>query len=426
MSDNFSKIDDLINYIENSPTAWHAVEELKKKLQALSFIELREKERWDLKPGQKYFVVRNGSSICAFITPTSVPEKALVVGAHTDSPALKIKPNGEYCQENVTMLSVEIYGGPLLSSWLNRDLMIAGKVVYADAQDNITHRLVHFPDHLVTIPQLAIHLDRNVNDQGPALNKQLHLNAVAALNFQGENYLKTLLSSVVKTDNILSTELFLVPFEKPQRLGFQKEMIASYRFDNLGSAHAAIDGLISESSPKDHSIKMVMFWDHEEIGSNTTNGAGSPFFMNTLERILLSYNQNREDLHRVIDQSICLSIDQAHALHPNYKDKHDPKHAPLLGKGIVIKHNAQQRYATSSETEAVVVQLCQKHQIPYQKFVSRNDVGCGSTIGPIHATITGMKCVDLGSPQLSMHSCRELAACDDHLAMCSLTKAFFE
>ncbi|MEC7839715.1 MAG: M18 family aminopeptidase [Chlamydiota bacterium] len=418
-------IEDLISFLDGSPTAWHAIDNCKKKLKALDFTELKESERWEISPGGKYYITRNGTSIFAFIAPTSAPTEAIIAAAHTDSPALKIKSNAEYKHENMTMLGTDVYGGPLLSSWLNRDLMITGRVVFSNSNEALETKLIALEEFPVTIPQLAIHLDRGVNEKGPALNKQTHLDALAAVNYEGDSFLMDIIQKEVGSNNILGHDLFLCPIEKAKRLGYNKELLATYRFDNLGSAHAALTGITDSIEPAKNTIKAIVLWDSEEIGSATAQGAESPFFTDCLERITLSYGLDREDYFRLISNSLCLSIDQAHALHPNYPDKHDSQHAPLLGKGIVIKYNAQQKYATDADTEAVVQFICQKENIPFQKFICRGDIPCGSTIGPLHASATGMKTVDLGLPQLSMHSVRELGACDDHISMCHFISVFF-
>lgn len=425
-------IDEWIDFLNAAPTAWHAVEYIQNTLQKAGFELLDESTKWRLKPGGKYLVQRNGSTLAAFVLPTHAPVKAHVVGSHTDSPGFKLKPQPEFLKENMLMLGLEIYGGPLLSSWLNRDLGIAGRVVVEDKKGNLHEKLVRIEDHPVVIPQLAIHLDRNVNDSGLVLNKQEHLAALAALDIKPDkktgttHYLEGLLKKQFSFATCLGHELFVYPLEPAKRVGHDKEMLASYRVDNLGSAHAAFKGLL-EGAKKPHKdlLRMAVFWDNEEIGSNTSQGAGSPFLPYTLERICLSLKLDREDLFRLVSQSLCLSVDFGHALHPNYPEKHEPRHLLLMNKGIAIKTNAQQRYASDAKSVSEIVSLCRKHKIPYQKFVARNDIPSGTTIGPIHANLTGMPTLDIGCAQLSMHSARELASCADHLSLCKLLGEFF-
>ncbi|MEM1282957.1 MAG: M18 family aminopeptidase [Chlamydiota bacterium] len=418
-------ISDLVSFLDRSPTAWHATELSEKMLQEQGFQKVHEKDSWDLRPGTAYYVVRNETSLCAFITPNKPPVSARVAAAHSDSPALKIKPQGEYQQENMKMLDVEVYGGPLLTSWLNRDLGIAGSVVVKESSGAVVRKTVTLDDAVVTIPQLAVHLDRQVNEKGLVLNRQDHLSAIASINDYNGSFIEGQLRKKVGSfKELLGFDLFLYPLEPAKYIGPNQEMLASYRYDNLGSAHACLTGLFGALTPSDETLKMVVIWDHEEVGSSTANGAASPFFRDTLDRIMLHLSGATEDVYRILSESFCLSVDQAHALHPNYPSRHDPRHAPLLGKGVTIKHNAQQRYATNAIGQAMVKELCQKNGIDFQEFVSRGDMPCGSTIGPIHATATGMKTVDVGCPQLSMHGARELSACSDHLSMSLLVQAF--
>jgi aspartyl aminopeptidase len=300
-------------------------------------------------------------------------------------------------------------------------------VILLDKNEKVIERLVHFKNHSLIIPQLAIHLDRGVNENGLLLNKQEQLSALAAIDFSKE--FPSLIDSLLKEQGdyklLLGSDLFLVPLEKAELLGFKNELIAAYRLDNLESVYAALTGVLQSADDAPGLLKMAVFWDNEEIGSETAQGAGSPFFPQTLERITLSLNMDRESYFRLLSQSLCISIDMAHALHPNHNDKHDPRHAPLLGNGIVLKCNAQQRYASDARSIRPIVEICHAHQLPLQKFVTRSDIPCGTTIGPIHASLTGIPTVDIGCPQLSMHSIREIAAIEDHLTMIKFVTAFF-
>jgi len=418
-------IDNLLSLFNRAPTAWHAVAEISESLKKRGFTELFEGDSWKLEAGKAYFVSRNGSSLIAFVTPKKTPKKAHIAAAHTDSPALKLKPRAEYRHENMTMLGVEVYGGPLLNSWLNRDLGIAGRVAIEDEDGKMQLALVDLRRHPVIVPQLAIHLDRKIGEQGLQLDKQKHLSALAALDDKGPApYLERCLAEVLTFKSLYSHDLFLFPLEEARLVGAHGQMIASYRYDNLGSSHAAIEGLLGAMEPDESLLKCAVLWDNEEVGSATAHGAASPFLEHALERAVLALGYEREDYLRMLSQSLCLSIDQAHALHPNYPERHDPQHGPLLGEGIVIKHNAQKRYASDADTAGFIAALCKHHRISFQDFISRGDIPCGSTIGPIHASRTGIATVDVGCPQLSMHACRELAAVEDHLSMCRLSTAF--
>lgn len=415
-------IQDLLHFLDDSPTAWHAVDAIKAKLDKAGYQELQEGDSWKITPGGSYYVVRHGSSLCAFQMPSSKPLKAHLIGTHTDSPSFKLKPNAEYVKENMLLLGTEVYGSPILSSWFNRDLGIAGRIFYLDKKGNKKESLVRLDDYPLTIPQLAQHLDRNVTE-GLTINKQDHLAVIASINPSGPR-LQDILKKKLKADVILSGDLFLYPLERASLIGFEQELFASYRIDNLESAHAALQALLTHKKPHKNTLRLVAFWDHEEVGSTSTQGAVSTFLPQVLERIALNSKLTRDDYLQFVNRSFCISVDLAHALHPNYPEKHEPHHRPSLGKGIVIKSNAQQRYASNAHSISVIVEICLKNKIPYQYFVSRNDMPCGSTIGPITASATGIPTVDIGSPQLSMHSCRELASCQDHLSMIKLLTHF--
>lgn len=416
-----------LNFLDNSPTAWHAVANCAGNLIGQGFKELKEQDSWHLKPGGQYFVTRNGSSICAFVVPTGNPAVARVIASHTDSPALKLKPNAEFYKENMIMLGLEAYGSPILGSWLNRDLGIGGRVVFVNKKGQVEEKLVRFEEFPVVIPQLAIHLDREVNEKGVVLNKQEHLAALAGVKIPGKTtFLERMLKKNVAMKELLSVDLFLYPLEKARLIGEGGKLISSYRIDSLDSVFAALKALADSKKPHETLLKMIVLWDNEEIGSNTAQGAASPFLPTVIERIMLALKLSREEYLRLLSQSQCASVDLAHALHPNYPEKHEPRHLALLNHGIVIKSNAQHRYASDARSSAQVVDICRKNDIPYQLYVSRGDIPCGTTVGPINAHSTGMSTFDVGCAQLSMHSCREVMGVQDHLSMVRLLKHFLE
>lgn len=386
-----------------------------------------ENSRWEISPGNKYIAVRNGTSLCAFCTPRRMPTKIRLLASHTDSPGLKLRPRAEIARHNAILLGVEVYGSPLLTSWLNRDLGIAGSVLFRNSKGELEESLVKIDKTPVTIPQLAVHLDREVNDKGLQLNRQEHLNAIAAI---GETeferpFLETLLREDLELEQLIAHDLFLYPLEKSRLIGYKESLLAGYRIDSLASVHAALTALLHESEPHQDELKMAVFWDHEEVGSQSSQGAGSTFFAETAERILNCLGGTREDYFLMLNNSLCLSIDLAHALHPNYAERHDPRHMPYLGQGVVLKSNAQQKYATNARTLKPIFSAAGMDQLHLQHFSSRGDMPCGSTIGPIHACQTGMPTADIGCGQLSMHSCRELMACQDHLDLCQLLENIF-
>ncbi len=416
----------LPDFLHHSPTAWHAVEHLEKTLKKNGLEKLDEAEEWKLRPGKGYFVTRNGSSLIGFILPKKTPSYAHICASHTDSPALKLKPNSAYIKEETLMVATDVYGAPLLSSWLNRDLGIAGRVITLNKKGHPSEILVNATHAPLVIPQLAIHLDREVNTKGLILNKQEHLSAIAAIGSKSEKEAKNYLNRLLGLDPILSSDLFLYPLEAPKFLSFDKELLSAYRLDSLESVHAITTAFIANLQPLQTGIKMCVFWDNEEIGSETAYGAASPFFSETLERIFLSLNLTRQDYLRITSASLCVSVDLAHAINPNYSDKHEPHHKVHLGKGVVIKHSAQHRYASDARTAGYIKALCKKARVACQDVIGRADITSGSTIGPIHANSTGMPTVDIGTPQLSMHSAREVISMKDHKSMIALLQAFYK
>ena len=416
-------LEDFKAFLDASPTSWHAVKEISERLAIREFQPLNEEEKWTLKPGGRYFVIRGGA-LCAFCLPEKSPEQAILLASHTDSPALKLKPLPVYQSENMLQLGVEVYGAPLFHSWLNRDLVIAGRVVITCENGEPEERLVHLDDAPLFIPSLAIHLDKEVNEKGLLLNKQEHLSPIVGLtdekNVGSLSTLEKLLRRHLSFHSLLSFELFLVSAESARFMGAEEEMLASYRLDNLASVHASLSALGRIEKPSDHLIQMGLFWDSEEIGSASREGASSPFLNDIFQRIGLSLNQSIEEVILIKNRSLCVSIDMAHALNPNYPKKNEPHHTPLLSKGISLKYNADQKYASNALSAAVIVQACKELNLPYQPYVARSDLPCGSTVGPIVAKTTGINTVDIGCPQLSMHALREVMATQDYLDMTRL------
>lgn len=406
-------------FLDSSPTSWHAVKEMGDRLALRDFHPLNEGEKWDLELGEKYFVAKGGA-LCAFALPAMKPTQAMIFASHTDSPALKLKPNPAYKNANMIQYGVEVYGGALINSWLNRDLGLAGRVVVTNQAGEPEERLVHLDDALVFIPQLAIHLDREVNEKGLHLNKQDHLNPIVGLSDESQDVLEKLLRRHLSFHSLLSFDLFLVPHEPARFVGLENEMIASYRIDNLAGVHAALSAIGFLDKPAHQRLQMALFWDHEEIGSKSNEGAASPFLNQILERIAFSLKINPEELLLLKNKSLCVSVDMSHALNPNYPKKYEPHHSPLLGKGIILKYNADQKYASNALSAAIVVHACKVLNLPYQSYVCRSDLPCGSTVGPIVSQSTGINTVDIGCPQLSMHSIREVIAAKDYLDMVKL------
>lgn len=421
----------LLELIDASPTPFHATSELAALLKAEGFTEVREADTWSLKKGGRYYVTRNDSSLVAFVMGSKPAEQAgfKMIGAHTDSPNLRLKPNPVYQKSGYVQLGVEVYGGVLLTTWTDRDLSLAGRVVLKSKKGVPVSRLLKINRPLLRIPQLAIHLNREVNEKGLQLNMQTHLPPIlqmAEKNLSSENVLKKLVSRELrcKAEEIVSFDLALYDVQDSTFAGPNNEFVFAPRLDNLASCHAATLGLL-EASKQDSATRVLVFYDHEEVGSETAQGGGSPFLKDALERMVMDSAKPREALMRALAQSIFISADMAHAVHPNYADKHEGQHLPLINAGPVIKTNAGQRYATEGVSSAHFELLCRRAGVNVQKFVVRSDMGCGSTIGPITAANLGVRTVDVGNPMLSMHSIREMAGSQDHGDMIQVFKEYF-
>lgn len=407
-----SKLDTgkFLDFLNASPTPFHATREMIGLLDESGYLKLDESESWSLKPGNKYWVSRNDSSLIAFQLPASpVIETGLtLIGAHTDSPCLKLKPLPEKNSEDYFQTGVEVYGGALLNPWFDRDLSLAGRISYADNNDRLKCGLINLMQPVAVIPSLAIHLDREVNKQR-CINAQLHLPPLWFQQKKNKGDFRELLKKIVKKQSllkgvskILDFDLYYYDTQAAAITGLNHEFIAGARLDNLLSCYVGLQSLLNAAPSKG---ALLVCTDHEEIGSQSACGANGPFLRNVLQRI----GQNEENTQRLIHHSILISVDNAHAVHPNFADKHDPQHKPQLNQGPVIKVNANQRYATNSQTAAWFRHVCQNNAIPVQTIAVRSDMACGSTIGPITAANVGLKTVDVGVAQLAMHSIRELA-----------------
>lgn len=425
--------EDLVAYLNASPTPWHAVTETVRRLRAAGYRELHEEDDWKLAPGDKVFVVRAGSTIAALeIGERGLDETgARVVGAHTDSPNLRVKPNAQLKRQGQFQLGVEVYGGVLLHTWLDRDLALAGRVLVRDG-NAIGARLLRFPKAIGRVPSLAIHLDRSVNTEGLVVNPQNHLPPVLALESSGAFDLKEELAkqleaegSGVSASAIVGYDLCFFDAQPSARIGLRGDYVVSGRLDNLASCHAAVRALLG-APPAPQTTRGFVLYDHEECGSQSAQGAQSPFLRTVLERLALAHPKaGASPIHRMLARSFLISADMAHAIHPNYADKHEPNHQPQLGAGPVVKSNVNQRYATDGESAARFDLWCDEAGVKPQRFVTRTDLACGTTIGPITAAMTGMRVVDVGNPMLSMHSSRETCAAADVPKMIAVLSAFF-
>jgi len=422
---------DLMDFIGLSPTPFHAVEGMIYKLECAGYRRLYEADSWQLEPAQGYYVTRNDSSIIAFkLGEDPVSHGINMVGAHTDSPCLKVKPEPDMFKKGYYQLGVEVYGGALLNPWFDRDLSLAGRVNYIDEDGELDSVLINFEDAVAIIPSLAIHLDREANKKH-SINSQTDIPPVLLKLPHSEKKnkpsFKDILLHKIKDDTgaieVLDFELSFYDVQPPAYVGLHQDFIASARLDNLLSCYVGLMAMTETGNPTGNmASKLLVCTDHEEVGSASACGAQGPFLQSVLERIA----GNHENTVRMIDKSMMISADNAHALHPNFTDKHDGNHGPEINQGPVIKTNANQRYATNSDTSAIFKQLCKKADVPVQSFVVRTDMACGSTIGPITASETGVKTLDVGVPTFAMHSIRELAGRWDAYYLFRVLKEFYQ
>lgn len=432
MSDELTFAEELIDFIYESPSAFHAVESVKSILDKKGFSELKEEEKWNLKKGSKYYVTKNNSAIFAFAVGTgNIEEEGFkIIGAHTDSPSFRIKPNPEMVAENTYVkLNTEVYGGPILNTWMDRPLGVAGRVTLRSENPLYpVNKLVNINRPIMIIPNLAIHMNRDVN-KGVELNRQKDVLPLLSLvndEMEKGNYLLNTVAKELKVEakDIIDFDLFLYEFEKGSIVGLNNEFISTGRLDDLAMVHAGITALTKVENVK--ATNVMACFDNEEVGSTTKQGAHSPLLAKLLERIALSLGKDREDFFRALSKSFMISGDLAHAVHPNYPEKADPINRPLINKGPVIKVAANQSYTTDSNSDAVYEEICRIAGVPVQKFVNRSDAPGGSTIGPISSTQLDIRCVDMGTPIFGMHSIRELGGVMDHTYVAKSFEEFYK
>lgn len=419
---------DLLDFIDASPSPWHAVQSTETRLRAQGFLALDERERWKLQIGGQYFVVRGGASIIAFIVGQE-PEKVAyrIIGAHTDSPGLRLKPHAAHGADGLLRLGVEVYGSPILATFTDRDLSLAGRI-NVRAGNGFATRLLRVEEPLLRLPNLPIHMNREVNEQGLKLHKQnelpLLMGVCAEGREAGEQFRSYLAAALdVAAGDILTWELNAYDTQKGSFWGVEQEFIANGQLDNLASCHAALSALLATATPQ--STCICAFFDHEEVGSESAAGAGGSFVADVLQRLALATGVDAEAQRCALARSFFISADMAHAYHPNFPAAYEPCHRVMVNAGPVIKSNANQRYSTSAETAARFIALCEQADVPYQQYSHRTDLGCGSTIGPLVAARLGIASVDVGAPMWAMHSIRESAGVRDHGYMIAALRAAF-
>jgi aspartyl aminopeptidase len=407
---------DLCDFVAASPSSHHAAAEVARRLSAAGFVEQEETGPWAAGSG---YVVRDGAVI-AWRLPAdargTTPYR--IVGAHTDSPTFKLKPHPDFTTAGWQQLGMEVYGGPLLNSWLDRELGLAGRLVLTGGRDRLVRT-----GAIMRIPQLAVHLDRSVNEEGLRLDRQQHLTPIWSVGRRDLRILDAFATQAgAAAEDLLAWDVVAYDTAAPVIFGGRQEFLASGRLDNLSGVHAGLTALLAAEPGE--AITVLAAFDHEEVGSQTRSGAAGPFLSDVLGRIGTSLGGTVDDWHRACARSLCISIDAGHAVHPNYTGRHDPVNQPMLGGGPLLKINANQRYATDAVGAAAWYRACATAGVHTQEFVSNNAIPCGSTIGPITATELGIRTIDVGLPVLSMHSARELAGTTDPLSLTRAAAAF--
>lgn len=411
---NADRLTRLCDFLRRSPTPWHATQAMAERLEKAGFQRLEETASWQLAAGQRYYVTRNDSSIIAFQLPSGVLKDLRMLGAHTDSPGLRLKPNATQYSAGWLQLGIQVYGGVLLAPWFDRDLGLAGRVHVRHTDGRMESVLLNVDRPIAMVPSLAIHMDRDVN-AGRAINPQTQMAPVLLQSDSAK--LADLLATWLDEEHgmrgvdVVDFELGFYDVQPPSLVGVKQELVASARLDNLLSCFIGLEALL-ESDGRQGALLVAN--DHEEVGSASACGAQGPFLGDVLKRINGQVGGGSEEsLIQLIQSSLMISCDNAHGLHPNFRDKHDERHGPAINGGPVIKVNASQRYATNSVTGALFRDVCREADVPVQSFVTRADMGCGSTIGPITATEVGVPTLDIGVPQWAMHSIRETAGTRD-------------
>ncbi len=414
--------ENLMRFLRACPSVFHVVAELKRELRENGFTPLEESEPWDLKPGGKYFVSRNSSSLISFVLPTAAPDCFHIIASHSDSPCFKVKPGPAIPAEGgLLKLNVEKYGGSIETSWFDRPLSLAGRVLL-DLGDRLEERLVAFDRDLLMIPSLAVHLTRGSSETGKPVNIQTDMLPVLGSGKDAELLRRMLAGELsVRQEQILSADLFLYNRAAPTLWGAEREFLSAPKLDDLECCYCSFLGLLNTQPSDAGRVAVHCVFDSEEVGSKTRQGADSTFLSGTLARIC----PDPEALRRIAAGSFLISADNAHAVHPNYAQMSDPVNRPALNRGIVIKYQAEQRYATDAVSAAILKKICLKHDIPFQEFTNRSDLIGGSTLGKLSIAHVPLRTVDIGLPQLAMHSCFETAGAADPEALVRLSEAFY-
>jgi aspartyl aminopeptidase len=419
------RIKDLLDFLAGGNSRFPASREISRRLDAAGFEELQEADSFKLKKGGRYYIRRMDTAIIAFIVGSKKLAESgfYLASSHIDSPALKLKPASQKLDHELCRIGVEVYGGPIVRTWIDRELGISGRVIIRNKKAYESH-VIDLKQPVAIIPNAAIHMNRELNS-GFEYNKQTHLQAILSVEKHEGDPLKSLVAKHVKVKeaDVQEMDLYLYDYQKPSLIGMEGEMIVSGRLDNLAMTHAILQGLIDSGKPAHTSVGV--FYDHEEIGSRSPQGAFSSLLGEVLERIALCRGDSREDFYRALRNSFMISADMAHAYHPAYAEKYDADYSPKMNRGPVIKRNANLSYASTADSSLRFIDLCSKAKVKHQEFLVRSDMPCGSTVGPIVAANLGLNSVDIGNPMWAMHSVRETAGVKDHLDLIAVLKTYF-
>ncbi|MFV8835418.1 M18 family aminopeptidase [Aquisalimonas sp.] len=424
---------ELLDFIGRSPSPWHAVAQMTERLERAGFTRLYEDGQWSLERGRGYYVIRDDSTIGAFRLGGGSPVEAgyRIIGAHTDSPGFRVKPSGSQSRSGHASVDVEVYGGPILATFADRDLALAGRVMVRDRETgDVQSHLFHSGKPVVRLPNAAIHLNRQVNQEGLRFQQHDELSLVIGTlhdELPAEDAFRRHLATNLgcQAEDVLAWELAVADTQPGSFCGLDDAFIATSQLDNLASCHAGLDALIASEGSAFSGVSLLVCFDHEEVGSQSFKGAQGSFLPDLVSRINAATGVGAEDRHRAAASSMVLSADMAHGYHPNFTRLYDQANQAMLNGGPVIKINAQQRYATDAAAEAMFMALCEEAGVPCQKYVHRNDIPCGSTIGPMTASALGVRTLDVGNAMWSMHSLRETAGANDHIAMIDVMTHFF-
>lgn len=426
------QVQDCLDFIDASPSPWHVISTLEQRLRAFEFQRLDEKDDWSLTAGGRYYVVRDESSIIIFVAGHKdlTAHGFKILGAHTDSPGLRLKPNPVINSDNLLRLSVEVYGGPILATFSDRDLSLAGRLAYRAENGKIASRLLRFEQPLLRLPNLAIHMNRSVNEDGLKLNKQTEIPLIIATatdqQLPSDQFTSLLTAATgLNAKQILSWEFNIYDTQKGVFWGENQAFYADSQLDNLASCHAGITALLNDAALQGGNTLVCAFFDHEEIGSESCKGAAGSFLPDVLERITLTRAIDKQGYRRALANSLMISADMAHAYQPNFPNAYETGHKLCVNQGPAIKINANHRYASNCLSEAAFMDLCQQAEVPFQKYAHRGDLPCGSTIGPLASSKLGIATVDVGNPMWAMHSVRESAGVLDHGYLIKVLNQFF-